>query len=89
MCFLPPICVFCRHYRPEAVGDQRDCAAFAEIPEVIFRGDLDHREPFPDDGGIRFELDPGQEADFEEFLEIRRQFNEQELLALASASPRR
>jgi hypothetical protein len=81
MCFLPPICVFCRHYHVGGSAGHPDCAAFAEIPDVIFRGELDHREPFPGDGGIRFELDPAYESDFAELLEIRRQLVESESLA--------
>ena len=73
MCLLPPICVFCKHFRAESTGDEPDCAAFAEIPDSIFRGEIEHRQPYPGDGGILFELDPAHEAEFAELVEIRLQ----------------
>jgi len=71
MCFLPPMCVFCRHYNQDAGVNGPDCSAFVEIPDQIFHGDFDHREPFPGDGGLRFELDPEQADDFEEVMEMK------------------
>lgn len=76
MCFLPPNCVFCRHYNLGGAPDQPDCAAFSEIPDAIFRGELDHRQPVAGDSGIRFELDPDHATDFVDLLEIRRQLSE-------------
>ena len=65
------MCVFCRHYNRDELDDGPDCAAFHEIPDAIYAGDFDHREPFPGDGGIRFDLDPTFGDDFTEVMEIR------------------
>ena len=43
-------CVLCRHYEGEQV-----CKAFDRIPQFIFTGEYDHREPYPGDHGIQFE----------------------------------
>ena len=49
--FYRPICNDCRHFR-EGVT----CAAFPErIPKAILTGEHDHHEPYPGDGGVRFE----------------------------------
>ena len=57
---IPPRpCVGCRFYdQPEW-----NCRAFPNgIPDEIKRGEHDHREPFPGDGGLQFEaIDPVQE----------------------------
>ncbi len=56
-----PTCVFCKHLR-----DGRSCDAFPapdSIPMEIWIGDSDHREPYPGDRGIRFEMTPGREDD--------------------------
>lgn len=47
-----PVCTYCKH----AEGFRR-CKAFGAepIPLPIWDGENDHREPFPGDGGIRFE----------------------------------
>lgn len=47
-----PVCTFCRHLDMDG---ERTCAAFDEIPEEIWRGDHDHRAPYPGDGGVQFE----------------------------------
>ena len=44
-------CVFCRHWQ-----GQKKCTAFPdEIPMKIRTNEHDHRKPYPDDNGIRFE----------------------------------
>lgn len=52
---LRPICFDCIHF--DTVGNLGDsCSAYPEgIPEEIFRSIADHRRPYRDDGGIRFE----------------------------------
>lgn len=50
-------CVWCRHL----MGDRTDgnfCDAFPAgdgIPRAIILGEVDHRDPYPGDGGVRFE----------------------------------
>ena len=46
------VCTFCRHN-----DGFRSCAAFGSelTPLPIWNGENDHREPYPGDGGIRFE----------------------------------
>lgn len=47
-------CSFCQHLRKGFV-----CAAFEDgTPEEILFGEHDHREPYPGDGGVRFEIMP-------------------------------
>ena len=62
-----PICLLCKHYREgQDWGDANTCAAFPDgIPEEIELGGFDHRKPFEGDMGIRFELKPGAEMDWE------------------------
>jgi len=44
-------CEWCRWYIP-----YRECEAFKDrIPDEIWSGELDHREPFQGDNGFRFE----------------------------------
>jgi hypothetical protein len=61
------LCIFCRHLKEGTIC----CAAFPEgIPDDILFGLRDHREPYKGDRGIRFELKPGEEAGFEEWLAL-------------------
>jgi hypothetical protein len=46
-----PVCTWCRHLE---LGS-RSCAAFREIPLPIWKGENDHKSPYPGDGGIQFE----------------------------------
>jgi hypothetical protein len=52
------LCWFCKHfdndYSEENIGEYR-CAAFPAIPVEIATEEFDHRQPHPDDTGIRFE----------------------------------
>lgn len=41
------------------------------MPDAIFRGDFGHREPYPRDLGLRFELNTAASADFDEVMEMR------------------
>ena len=43
-------CLTCRHYH---LGGA--CDAFKKIPSEIVTGEVDHREPYPGDNGIRWE----------------------------------
>jgi hypothetical protein len=51
---ISPVCTWCCHLRDYGVDHQ--CDAFPNgIPMEIWKGQNDHREPFPGDGGIVFE----------------------------------
>ena len=51
-----PQCLRCRHLLPR-VPELMHCSAYpAGIPVAILKNQHDHREPYPGDNGIRFEL---------------------------------
>ncbi|HEU4322851.1 MAG TPA: hypothetical protein VFS21_06840 [Roseiflexaceae bacterium] len=55
------MCWWCQHFivTPTKLGFHFSCVAFPdEVPDAIYDGEFDHREPFPGDNGIRFELAP-------------------------------
>lgn len=65
---LAPQCVRCKHWPRVTSVKGLPCDAFPDgVPDVILRGEHDHREPYPGDNGIRFEpieeADKGQTAD--------------------------
>ncbi len=54
-----PTCLPCNHFYREIYSeiDEKTCKAFPYgIPEEIWRGDNDHKKPYPGDYGIQFEL---------------------------------
>ncbi len=53
----PPQCMECAHLIEKKRKGRARCAAFTSvpIPDAIWFGSHDHREPFPGDKGIRFE----------------------------------
>jgi hypothetical protein len=62
-----PLCIFCRHLKEGSIR----CEAFPEgIPDDLLFVLHDHREPYPGDRGIRFELKPGEEASLGEWLAL-------------------
>lgn len=55
-------CLACRWLRPPVRG-RLVCVAFpAGIPAPLLAGSADHRDPYPGDGGVRFEPDPDAPA---------------------------
>ena len=63
----------------------RTCTAFPQgIPPEILAGGFDHREPHPDDNGVRFEARPESDTGWDgqrvaDFLDRRlRAFNQRE-----------
>lgn len=58
-----PICESCSRLRPGPDGFGFECEAFPDgIPDEIILDGFDHREPFPGDHGVRWELDAGDPA---------------------------
>lgn len=72
-CILPPVCVFCVHFLEN--DPERECRAFVEIPGVIIEGKCDHVDPYPDDGGYRFQLIASELATFHELNAVRQEFD--------------
>lgn len=57
-----PICEACKHLERDGEELGYRCEAFPDgIPEAIAVDGFDHRKPFEGDGGVRFELEVGQE----------------------------
>lgn len=47
------ICLYCKHL---ISGTEEKCDAFPDgIPYEIWKGDNDHKKPYPGDHGIQFE----------------------------------
>jgi hypothetical protein len=57
------LCQFCARFNNDWAAPK--CAAFPKRipPEVLF-AEVDHREPYPGDGGVTFLLDPAKEEEF-------------------------
>lgn len=56
---MSPVCTYCVHWRSEKFATIRTCDAFpAGIPDEIWMGENDHRQPFQGDHGLRFEPAP-------------------------------
>jgi hypothetical protein len=50
------VCSLCRHWHEEFDLHHHTCDAFPDgIPDVIWKGENPHTEPYPGDHGIQFE----------------------------------
>ncbi len=52
------ICLPCKHFHRETYSEtgKKTCKAFPDgIPSVIWKGNNDHKKPYPRDHGIQFE----------------------------------
>ncbi|ALK06176.1 hypothetical protein SAMN02910340_02083 [Methanosarcina thermophila] len=52
------ICLPCKHFQREAYSEtgKKTCDAFPDgIPDEIWRGNNDHKKPYPGDHWIQFE----------------------------------
>lgn len=52
-----PICLWCKYFNIQSFENDKfaTCNAFPNgIPNLVFHGDFDHREPFPNDNNIQF-----------------------------------
>ena len=62
MLVSPSVCPSCKHFFLKISKDNGIrvcCDAFPDgIPRLIFNSGYDHREPYPNDNGIRFEINP-------------------------------
>jgi len=61
----PPLCLWCGHLAAREGPGRMRCKAFPKgIPDDIYVRGYDHRKPYPQDRGMRFELrrdiDPGK-----------------------------
>jgi hypothetical protein len=77
----PPLCLVCRHLRLGHSG-RLACRGFPDgIPRALLEGRADHREPYPGDNGVRFQIDEDVPAEVVAELAVARP------LAFAEWSP--
>lgn len=61
---LPVLCNICIWNEDSNEDGNPACKAFPSgIPDEMLTGEADHRSPFPDDRGVRFEEDPEANPD--------------------------
>ena len=67
-------CFFCEHLDQTTKNGRQSkykCTAFPEgVPEEIYQGVYDHRYSYPEDSGIRFEINKNHKADYDEIQDI-------------------